>query len=176
MACLFSNGKQLYFPKQKELSENAAFFFFLFCYVGWLRAAGQCPAHSRRPCPHRQGDKSDCTYIVLSGRLRSVIRKDDLKKRLAGEYGRGDLIGVVGPGACPLGPALGHAGPSRAPRLGEGREPSGCREGGTSSRGSPFPGPGLPAPHQGCHTGGIRGSEVSRESSQGVAPPQETYV
>ncbi|XP_016067253.1 PREDICTED: patatin-like phospholipase domain-containing protein 7 [Miniopterus natalensis] len=44
---------------------------------------------------YRQGDKSDCTYIVLSGRLRSVIRKDDLKKRLAGEYGRGDLIGVV---------------------------------------------------------------------------------
>lgn len=48
-------------------------------------------------CPRRQGDKSDCTYIVLSGRLRSVIRKDDGKKRLAGEYGRGDLIGVVGP-------------------------------------------------------------------------------
>lgn len=45
---------------------------------------------------HRQGDKSDCTYIVLSGRLRSVIRKDDGKKRLAGEYGRGDLVGVVG--------------------------------------------------------------------------------
>ncbi|XP_039714920.1 patatin-like phospholipase domain-containing protein 7 isoform X5 [Pteropus medius] len=44
---------------------------------------------------YRQGDKSDCTYIVLSGRLRSVVRKDDLKKRLAGEYGRGDLIGVV---------------------------------------------------------------------------------
>ncbi|XP_019496713.1 PREDICTED: patatin-like phospholipase domain-containing protein 7 isoform X2 [Hipposideros armiger] len=44
---------------------------------------------------YRQGDKSDCTYIVLSGRLRSVIRKDDLKKHLAGEYGRGDLIGVV---------------------------------------------------------------------------------
>uniref|UniRef100_A0A452RI91 lysophospholipase n=1 Tax=Ursus americanus TaxID=9643 RepID=A0A452RI91_URSAM len=43
---------------------------------------------------YRQGDKSDCTYIVLSGRLRSVIRKDDGKKRLAGEYGRGDLIGV----------------------------------------------------------------------------------
>uniref|UniRef100_A0A452RID0 Uncharacterized protein n=1 Tax=Ursus americanus TaxID=9643 RepID=A0A452RID0_URSAM len=48
---------------------------------------------------YRQGDKSDCTYIVLSGRLRSVIRKDDGKKRLAGEYGRGDLIGVVGPGS-----------------------------------------------------------------------------
>ncbi|XP_010607077.1 patatin-like phospholipase domain-containing protein 7 [Fukomys damarensis] len=44
---------------------------------------------------YRQGDKSDCTYIVLSGRLRSVIRKEDGKKRLVGEYGRGDLIGVV---------------------------------------------------------------------------------
>nr|XP_054094317.1 patatin-like phospholipase domain-containing protein 7 isoform X5 [Callithrix jacchus] len=44
---------------------------------------------------YRQGDRSDCTYIVLSGRLRSVIRKDDGKKRLAGEYGRGDLVGVV---------------------------------------------------------------------------------
>ncbi|KAJ8413821.1 hypothetical protein AAFF_G00064190 [Aldrovandia affinis] len=44
---------------------------------------------------YRQGDKSDCTFIVLSGRLRSVILKDDGKKELTGEYGRGDLIGVV---------------------------------------------------------------------------------
>uniref|UniRef100_A0A8C2DDX0 lysophospholipase n=1 Tax=Cyprinus carpio TaxID=7962 RepID=A0A8C2DDX0_CYPCA len=44
---------------------------------------------------YRQGDKSDSTFIVLSGRLRSVIMKDDGKKELAGEYGRGDLIGVV---------------------------------------------------------------------------------
>ncbi|KAM4662641.1 LOW QUALITY PROTEIN: patatin-like phospholipase domain-containing protein 7 [Discoglossus pictus] len=44
---------------------------------------------------YRQGDKSDCTYIVLNGRLRSVIRTDDGKKQLTGEYGRGDLIGVV---------------------------------------------------------------------------------
>ncbi|KAK1155795.1 patatin-like phospholipase domain-containing protein 7 [Acipenser oxyrinchus oxyrinchus] len=44
---------------------------------------------------YRQGDKSDCTYIVLNGRLRSVIMQDDGKKELAGEYGRGDLIGVV---------------------------------------------------------------------------------
>ncbi|XP_078498232.1 patatin-like phospholipase domain-containing protein 7 isoform X2 [Lissotriton helveticus] len=44
---------------------------------------------------YRQCDKSDCTYIVLNGRLRSVIRKDDGKKQLTGEYGRGDLIGVV---------------------------------------------------------------------------------
>uniref|UniRef100_A0AAY4BF04 lysophospholipase n=1 Tax=Denticeps clupeoides TaxID=299321 RepID=A0AAY4BF04_9TELE len=44
---------------------------------------------------YRQDDKSDSTFIVLSGRLRSVIMKDDGKKELAGEYGRGDLIGVV---------------------------------------------------------------------------------
>lgn len=47
------------------------------------------------PPPPRQGDNSDCTYIVLNGRLRSVIRMDDGKKQLTGEYGRGDLIGVV---------------------------------------------------------------------------------
>ncbi|XP_053154782.1 patatin-like phospholipase domain-containing protein 6 isoform X6 [Hemicordylus capensis] len=44
---------------------------------------------------YRQGDKSDCTYIVLNGRLRSVIQKGNGKKELVGEYGRGDLIGVV---------------------------------------------------------------------------------
>lgn len=43
----------------------------------------------------RQGEKSDSTFIVLSGRLRSVITKEDGKKELIGEYGRGDLIGVV---------------------------------------------------------------------------------
>ncbi|TNM86167.1 hypothetical protein fugu_008438 [Takifugu bimaculatus] len=44
---------------------------------------------------YRQDDKSDCTYIVLNGRLRSVIRKANGKKELVAEYGRGDLIGVV---------------------------------------------------------------------------------
>uniref|UniRef100_A0A8C9TCH5 lysophospholipase n=1 Tax=Scleropages formosus TaxID=113540 RepID=A0A8C9TCH5_SCLFO len=44
---------------------------------------------------YRQGDKSDSTFIVLSGRLRSVILKEDGKKELNAEYGRGDLIGVV---------------------------------------------------------------------------------
>ncbi|XP_066569380.1 patatin-like phospholipase domain-containing protein 7 [Amia ocellicauda] len=44
---------------------------------------------------YRQGDRSDSTYIVLTGRLRSVIMKDDGKKELTAEYGRGDLIGVV---------------------------------------------------------------------------------
>ncbi|PWA14975.1 hypothetical protein CCH79_00014231 [Gambusia affinis] len=44
---------------------------------------------------YRQDDQSDCTYIILNGRLRSVIRKANGKKELVGEYGRGDLIGVT---------------------------------------------------------------------------------
>ncbi|KAJ8914982.1 hypothetical protein NQ315_002506, partial [Exocentrus adspersus] len=44
---------------------------------------------------YRQDDESDSTYIVLSGRLRSVITHKDGKKQLVGEYGKGDLIGVV---------------------------------------------------------------------------------
>ncbi|XP_054162563.1 neuropathy target esterase sws-like [Oppia nitens] len=44
---------------------------------------------------YRQGDKSDCTYIVLSGRLRSVITRPNGKKELVGEYGKGDLLGLV---------------------------------------------------------------------------------
>lgn len=44
---------------------------------------------------YRQGDTSDSTYIVLSGRLRSVISRENGKKELIGEYGRSDLIGIV---------------------------------------------------------------------------------
>ncbi|EFX63280.1 hypothetical protein DAPPUDRAFT_116475 [Daphnia pulex] len=44
---------------------------------------------------YRQEDESDCTYIVLSSRLRSVITHHDGKKELVGEYGRGDLVGIV---------------------------------------------------------------------------------
>ncbi|XP_062597847.1 patatin-like phospholipase domain-containing protein 7 isoform X5 [Saccostrea cucullata] len=43
----------------------------------------------------RQGDTSDHIYIVLTGRLRSVITKEDGKKELVGEYGRGELVGIV---------------------------------------------------------------------------------
>lgn len=32
---------------------------------------------------------------MLNGRLRSVIQRGSGKKELVGEYGRGDLIGVV---------------------------------------------------------------------------------
>lgn len=44
---------------------------------------------------YRQHDKSDSTCIVLNGRLRSVVTRSDGKKELMGEYGKGDLIGIV---------------------------------------------------------------------------------
>lgn len=44
---------------------------------------------------YRQGDESDSTFIVLSGRLRSVITHQDGKKELVAEYGKGDLVGIV---------------------------------------------------------------------------------
>ncbi|XP_053318151.1 patatin-like phospholipase domain-containing protein 6 isoform X2 [Spea bombifrons] len=44
---------------------------------------------------YRMGDPSDCTYITLNGRLRSVIEHPDGKKSVVGEYGRGQLIGMV---------------------------------------------------------------------------------
>ncbi|XP_041368737.1 patatin-like phospholipase domain-containing protein 7 [Gigantopelta aegis] len=43
----------------------------------------------------RQGDDSECIFIVLTGRLRSVITRTGGKKELVGEYGRGELVGIV---------------------------------------------------------------------------------
>ncbi|WAR19929.1 PLPL7-like protein [Mya arenaria] len=43
----------------------------------------------------RQGDHSDSIYIVLTGRLRTVITLSGGKKELVGEYGRGELVGIV---------------------------------------------------------------------------------
>jgi len=42
-----------------------------------------------------QGDEATCAYIVLSGRLRSVVRKSDGKKEMLEELGRGEAVGVV---------------------------------------------------------------------------------
>jgi len=43
---------------------------------------------------YRQGDEADCTYVVLSGRLRSVVQKEGRREMVA-EYGRGELCGIV---------------------------------------------------------------------------------
>ncbi|CAH1271611.1 PNPLA7 [Branchiostoma lanceolatum] len=44
---------------------------------------------------YRQGDPSDSTYVVLNGRLRSVHTLANGRKQLMGEYGRGEIVGVV---------------------------------------------------------------------------------
>lgn len=44
---------------------------------------------------YKQDSIADSTYVVLSGRLRSVIKRRDGKKELVGEYGRGELMGIV---------------------------------------------------------------------------------
>ena len=43
----------------------------------------------------RQGNFSDSVYIVLTGRLRTVITSQGGKKEMVGEYGRGELVGIV---------------------------------------------------------------------------------
>ncbi|GFN73554.1 LOW QUALITY PROTEIN: neuropathy target esterase sws [Plakobranchus ocellatus] len=43
----------------------------------------------------RQGDTSDSIFIVLTGRLRSVITSVGGKKELVNEFGRGELVGIV---------------------------------------------------------------------------------
>nr|XP_027217854.1 patatin-like phospholipase domain-containing protein 7 isoform X1 [Penaeus vannamei] len=44
---------------------------------------------------YKQGQKTDATFIVLSGRLRSVITLKDGRKEVVAEYGKGDLVGIV---------------------------------------------------------------------------------
>ncbi|XP_072177075.1 patatin-like phospholipase domain-containing protein 7 [Diadema setosum] len=44
---------------------------------------------------YRQGDPSQCTYIVLNGRLRSVVQLPTGKKELLGEFGRGEIVGII---------------------------------------------------------------------------------
>lgn len=43
----------------------------------------------------RQGDEANAAYIILNGRVRSVVRRTDGKKELVNEFGRGETIGVV---------------------------------------------------------------------------------
>lgn len=43
---------------------------------------------------YKQNQEADSTYVVLSGRLRSVITISN-RKMLVAEYGRGDLTGIV---------------------------------------------------------------------------------
>lgn len=44
---------------------------------------------------YRQDETSDSTFIVLSGRLRSIVTHTNGKKEIVGEYGKGDMVGIV---------------------------------------------------------------------------------
>lgn len=44
---------------------------------------------------HHQGDDSDAIYIVLNGRLRSVLEKQDGRMQVVGEFGQGESIGEL---------------------------------------------------------------------------------
>ena len=44
---------------------------------------------------YKQGDEANAAYIILNGRVRSVVKRPDGKKELVDEYGRGETIGVV---------------------------------------------------------------------------------
>lgn len=44
---------------------------------------------------HHQGDESDAIYIVLNGRLRAVLERDDGEMNVVGEYGQGESVGEL---------------------------------------------------------------------------------
>ena len=44
---------------------------------------------------HHQGDESDAIYIVLNGRLRAILEKEDGGMRVVGEYGQGESVGEL---------------------------------------------------------------------------------
>ena len=44
--------------------------------------------HSAAQYSSLQGEEADCTFVVLSGRLRSVVQRGDGRKELVGEFGR----------------------------------------------------------------------------------------
>ncbi|KAF2359787.1 Cyclic nucleotide-binding domain [Trinorchestia longiramus] len=44
---------------------------------------------------YRQGERTTATFIVLSGRLRSVITHSSGRKEVVSEYGKGELVGIV---------------------------------------------------------------------------------
>lgn len=44
---------------------------------------------------HHQGDESDAIYIVLNGRLRSILEQDEGQMRVVGEYGQGESVGEL---------------------------------------------------------------------------------
>ena len=58
---------------------------------------------------YHQGDESDAIYIVLNGRLRAILERDDGDMRVVGEYGQGESVGELEVMTESLRPATLHA-------------------------------------------------------------------
>lgn len=58
---------------------------------------------------YHQGDESDAIYIVLNGRLRAVLEKDDSPVRVVAEYGQGESVGELEVMTESMRPATLHA-------------------------------------------------------------------
>ena len=44
---------------------------------------------------HHQGDESDAIYIVLNGRLRAILERDNGEMSVVGEFGQGESVGEL---------------------------------------------------------------------------------
>ena len=44
---------------------------------------------------HHQGDESDAIYIVLNGRLRAILERENGEMNVVGEYGQGESVGEL---------------------------------------------------------------------------------
>ncbi|MCJ1306844.1 phosphatidylcholine and lysophosphatidylcholine phospholipase [Agyrium rufum] len=58
---------------------------------------------------HHQGDESDAIYIVLNGRLRAVLEKENGAFSVVGEYGQGESVGELEVWTESVRPATLHA-------------------------------------------------------------------
>lgn len=62
--------------------------------VGMKKIFGSIP--DRSIVSNRQDYKPQNVYIVLNGRVRSVLLTQDKKRReLIGEHGRGEMVGLI---------------------------------------------------------------------------------
>jgi lysophospholipid hydrolase len=44
---------------------------------------------------YRQNEEADSVYVVLNGRVRSVVKMQDGTREWTGEYARGDVVGLA---------------------------------------------------------------------------------
>lgn len=55
--------------------------------------AGQVRAYSKNKILYAQGDRADCFYYIVSGRIKTFISSTDGNERLLTVYKKGDILG-----------------------------------------------------------------------------------